>query len=59
MAKFVVYAHNNENPESDMIYLCSCDEMEKAKFIVDALKFQDSQKKDITVPYVYYINEIK
>lgn len=60
MSKFVVYSHNRLDVESDMIRICSCDNKNSAKYVIDALKYRDTMGKvDHTGVYNYYIIEEK
>lgn len=42
MAKFVVYAQDKTDAESNLIYVCTCDTEDVAKSIASAMKFRDS-----------------
>ena len=42
MAKFVVYAQDKTDVESNLIYVCTCDTEDVAKSIASAMKFRDS-----------------
>lgn len=56
MAEYNVYGHNNLNVEEDMFYVCTCDSMETAKFVVDALDYKETLGGKLeTVNYKYYI----
>ena len=56
MAKFVVYAHDNTDVESNLIYVCTCDTEEVAKSIAGALKFRDTGgRDDNTGMHDYYV----
>ena len=55
MAKYVVYAHNRLDVESDIIYICTCDTQEIADSIASALKYRDTGgRDDDTTMYNYY-----
>lgn len=58
MAKFVVYAHDNTDFESSLIYVCTCDTEEVARNISDAMKYRDTcGNKNITGMYDYYVKK--
>lgn len=58
MAKFVVYAHNHWDPESDIIYVCTCDSEDVAKNIASSLCFKDTGgRNDQTGEYDYYVRK--
>ena len=46
MAKFVVYAQDKTDVESNIIYVCTCDTEDVAKSIASAMKFRDSGGRD-------------
>lgn len=58
MAKYNIYAHDNENPESDIVYICNCDNKNIAQYIVKALKHKDSDGGKYKGLYDFYIKEI-
>ena len=58
MAKYNLYSHQADNPEADMIYLCTCDNYDIIKYIEDSLKFSNSCGGKCDCPYNYYIREI-
>lgn len=56
MAKFVVYAHDNTDVESNLIYVCTCDTKEVADSISEALKYRDTGgRKDNSGFFDYYV----
>lgn len=58
MNKFKVYSHDRSNYENEMVYICTCDSKTDAQFVVNALKYKDTQGgKSKTKPYDYYIKE--
>lgn len=60
MTKFIVYAHYKDDPESDFIYVCSCNSKDVAENIANSLKFSDSGgRKDGSGLYNYYVREEK
>ena len=42
MAKFVVYAHDKTDVESDLLYVCTCDTEDVARNIASSLEFKDT-----------------
>ncbi len=46
MVKFVVYAHDKTDVESNLIYVCTCDTEEVANSIANAMSFRDSGGRD-------------
>lgn len=58
MSRFVVYSHDKTDIESSMFRLCSCDNIDSARYIIDALKYKDTCGRcDDTGIYNYYIVE--
>jgi len=56
MGKYVVYAHSKLDPESDLIYVCTCDTKEVADSIAYALKYRDTGGRyDDTCFYNYTV----
>ena len=56
MAKFVVYAHDKTDVESNLIYVCTCDTEDIAKNIASAMRFRESGgRNDGTGLYDYYV----
>lgn len=60
MSKFVVYSHDRSDIESTMFKICTCNNRNSAKYVVDALKYRDTGgKNDQSGLYEYYIMEEK
>ena len=58
MAKFVVYAQDKTDVESNIIYVCTCDTEDVAKSIASAMKFRDSGgRNDESGLYDYYVRK--
>lgn len=58
MAKFVVYAHDKTDAESNLIYICTCDTKDVAKSISSAMGFRDSGgRNDGSGLYDYYVRK--
>lgn len=56
MAKFVVYAHDKTDVESNLIYVCTCDTEDMANSIASAMGFRESGgRNDGTGLYDYYV----
>lgn len=60
MGKFNVYAHDKSDPESDLIFVCTCESEDVARNIAKSLRFSDSGgRNDDTGLYDYYVREVK
>ncbi len=46
MAKFVVYAHDKTDVESELIYVCTCDTEAVANSVSNALNYRDTGGRD-------------
>ena len=58
MAKFVVYAHDKTDAESNLIYVCTCDAEDVAKNIANSLEFRDTGgRNDNSGLYDYYVRK--
>lgn len=58
MTNFVIYSHENFNPEADLIRLCACTSRRAAEYIVKALEYRDKcGNPDSKGVYDYYIKE--
>lgn len=58
MAKFVVYAHDKTDAESNLIYVCTCDTKETADSIASALNYRDTGgRDDKSGMFDYYVRE--
>ena len=58
MAKFVVYAQDKTDVESNLIYVCTCDTEDMANSIASAMKFRDSGgRNDESGLYDYYVRK--
>ena len=58
MVKFVVYAHDKTDVESNLIYVCTCDTKNMAKSITSAMRFRDSGgRNDGSGLYDYYVRK--
>lgn len=58
MAKFVVYAHDKTDVESDLLYVCTCDTEDVARNIASSLEFKDTGgRKDKSGMYDYYVRK--
>lgn len=58
MAKFVVYAHDKTDVESNLIYVCTCDTKETAEGIKNALIYRDSGgREDGSGLFDYYVKK--
>ena len=56
MAKFVVYAHDKTDVESNLIYVCTCDTEDVARNIARSLKFSDTGgRNDNSGLHDYYV----
>ena len=56
MAKFVIYAQDKTDVESNLIYVCTCDTEDIAKSIASAMKFRDSGgRNDGSEFHNYYV----
>ena len=56
MAKFVVYAQDKTDVESNIIYVCTCDTEDVAKSIASAMKFRDyGGRNDGSEFHNYYV----
>ena len=56
MAKFVVYAHDKTDVESNLIYVCTCDTKDIAESIASAMRFRDSGgRNDESGLHDYYV----
>lgn len=54
----MVYSHDKTDIESNMFRLCSCESIDSARYIIDALKYKDTSGRcDNTGIYNYYIVE--
>ena len=60
MDNFKIYAHDKTDPESDLIYICSCENECFAKFLKEAieLKFKGGYPKNVS-GYDLYIKDVK
>jgi len=58
MAKFVVYAHDKTDVESNLIYVCTCDSEEVAKSVSNAMSYRDTGGRDDSSGfYDYYVRK--
>lgn len=58
MVKFVVYAHDKTDAESNLIYVCTCDTEEVANSIANAMSFRDSGgRNDGSGLHNYYVRK--
>lgn len=58
MAKFVVYAHDKTDAESNLIYVCTCDTEDMANSIAYAMRFRESGgRNDESGLYDYYVRK--
>lgn len=58
MAKFVVYAQDKTDVESNIIYVCTCDTEDVAKSIANAMRFRESGgRNDESGLYDYYVRK--
>ena len=58
MAKFVVYAHDKTDAESNLIYVCTCDTEDMANSIASAIRFRDSDgRNDESGLHDYYVRK--
>jgi len=54
--KYVVYANEKSDVESDIIYICTCDTEKMANTVSDALKHRDTGGRcDDSGIYNYYV----
>jgi hypothetical protein len=54
MAKFVVYAHDKTDVESNLIYVCTCDTEDVAKTIASAMAYRDTGGRDDDSGIMHY-----
>jgi hypothetical protein len=56
MAKFVVYAHDKTDVESNLIYVCTCDTEAVANNIATSLNYRDTGgREDGSGFFNYYV----
>lgn len=56
MPKFSIYSHDKSDPESNMVYICTCSSKEGADYVVNALEYRDTGGKfNSAGMYEYYI----
>lgn len=56
MAKFVVYAHDKTDVESNLIYVCTCDTEVVANNIASSLNYRDTGgREDGSGFFDYYV----
>lgn len=54
MAKFVIYAQDKTDVESNLIYVCTCDTKEIAESIASAMAYRDSGGRDDNTGILHY-----